>query len=135
MTDSLKTFSTLSSHLIIESPAFAAAAAALASLTVMKGNKFSVLLADELYSFAHAALRGFKSEHREGALFAATLLCMYGSASGKTREGQSTLLECADLLRGQGLHNAPHGGLTVCFWVFARQGTAFCRLCKKILIN
>ncbi|OBT43617.1 hypothetical protein VE00_05216 [Pseudogymnoascus sp. WSF 3629] len=121
VTDSLKTFSTLSSHLIIESTAFEAAAAALSSIMVMKGDEFSVLLADELYSFARSALRGFKSAHRDGGLLGATLLCMYGSASGKTREGQSTLLECAELLQDRGLQIAPRGVLTVCFWVFARQ--------------
>ncbi|KFZ01176.1 hypothetical protein V501_10172 [Pseudogymnoascus sp. VKM F-4519 (FW-2642)] len=121
VTDSLKVFSTLSSHLIIESPAFAAAAAALASIIVMKGDEFSVLLADELYSFARTALRGFKSEHRDGGLLAATLLCMYSSASGKTREYQSTLLELAELLQDHGLQDAPRGVLSACFWVFARQ--------------
>lgn len=135
MTDSLKVFSTLSSHLIIESPAFAAAAAALASIIVMKGDEFSVLLADELYSFARTALRGFKSEHRDGGLLAATILCMYSSASGTTREDQSSLLELAELLQDHGLQDAPRGVKSACFWVFARQGTAFCRLYKKMLMN
>ncbi|OBT87253.1 hypothetical protein VE02_02948 [Pseudogymnoascus sp. 03VT05] len=115
------TFSTLSSHLTIESPAFAAAATAVASIMVMKGDEFSVLLVDELYSFARSALRGFKSEHRDGGLLAATILCIYGAASGKMREAQSTLLECAELLQDHGLQDAPRGVLTACFWVFARQ--------------
>lgn len=133
MTDSPKSFSTLSSHLMIESPAFAAAAAAISSIMVMRREEFSVLLADELYTFARRTLRGLESEHREGRLLATTILCLYCSALGKTVEGQSTLHECAELLQAHSLQNAPHRLLTACFWVFARQGTASCHLCKPIL--
>ncbi|KFZ25107.1 hypothetical protein V502_00416 [Pseudogymnoascus sp. VKM F-4520 (FW-2644)] len=121
VTDSPKSFSTLSSHLMIESPAFAAAAAALASIMVTKRDEFSVLLADELYVFARKTLRGLELEHREGRILAITLLCMYCSALGNTVEGKSTLRECAELLLAHGLHNAPYRVLTACFWVFARQ--------------
>ncbi|KFY98373.1 hypothetical protein V500_01705 [Pseudogymnoascus sp. VKM F-4518 (FW-2643)] len=121
VTDSSKSFSTLSSHLMIESPAFSAAAAALASIMVTKRDEFSVLLADELCVFARKTLRGLESEHREGRLLATTLLCMYCSALGKAVEGRSTLRECAELLQAHSLRNAPYRVLAACFWVFARQ--------------
>lgn len=132
MTDSTKSFSTLSS-MMVESPAFAAAAAALASIVVMKTDEFHVLLADELYIFARRTLRGLESEHHGERLLATTLLCKYCSALGKTVEEQSTLYECAEILESHSLQDAPHRVLTACFWVFARQGTAFCHLCKQIL--
>lgn len=84
---------------MIESPEFAAAAVALALIMVTKRDEFSVLLADELYAFARKTLRGLESEHREGRLFATTILCMYCSALGKAVEGKSTLRECAELLQ------------------------------------
>lgn len=115
---------------MIESPAFAAAAAALASIMVTKRDEFSVLLADELYVFARKTLQGLESEHCEGRLLATTLLCVYCSALGKTVEGQSTLHECAEILQAHSLQNAPYRVLTACFWVFARQGIAFCHLFK-----
>ncbi|KFY22127.1 hypothetical protein V493_06831 [Pseudogymnoascus sp. VKM F-4281 (FW-2241)] len=121
MTDSSKSFSTLSSHLIIESPTFAAAAAALASVMVTKGDELSVLLADELYVFARRTLRGLELEHREGRFLATTILCVYCSALGKTAEGQFTLHECAELLQAHSLQNATNTVRTACFWVFVRQ--------------
>ncbi|KAL5348658.1 hypothetical protein ACLOAV_006075 [Pseudogymnoascus australis] len=120
VTDSTKSFSTLSS-MMVESPAFAAAAAALASIVVMKTDEFHVLLADELYIFARRTLRGLESEHHGERLLATTLLCKYCSALGKTVEEQSTLYECAEILESHSLQDAPHRVLTACFWVFARQ--------------
>lgn len=110
----------------MESQAFAAAAVALASITDTRRDDFSVLLTDELYSFARETLRRLKSEHYEGSLLATTLLCMYCSALGKTIEGQSTLHECAELLQANSLENASDSVSTACFWAFARQGILFC---------
>lgn len=135
VTDSLKHFSTSSSHLTMESPAFAAAAVALATITVTRRDEFSVLLTDGLYTFARSTFRSLKSEHREGGLLAATLLCMYCSALGKTIEWQSTLQECAELLQAHNIENAPCSVSTACFWAFARQGIALCCLYKHTLMN
>lgn len=110
---------------MVESPAFAAAAAVLASIVVMRTDEFYVLLADELYVFARRTIRGLESEQRGERLLAVTLLCKYSSALGKTVEEQSSLYECAELLESYSLQDAPHRVLTACFWVFARQGTAY----------
>lgn len=95
---------------------------ALASITVMSRDYFSVLLAEELYAFARETLRRLKSEHREGSLLAITVLYMYCSALGKTNECQSTRHECAELLQTTKPDNALDSLSTACFWAFARQG-------------
>ncbi|KFY09445.1 hypothetical protein V491_08172 [Pseudogymnoascus sp. VKM F-3775] len=121
VTNSLQPFSALSSHLVMESQAFSAAAVALASITVTKRDDFSVLLTEELYAFARETLRRLKSEHCEGSLVATILLYMCCSALGKTIEAQSTLHECAELLQANGLNNSLDSLSTACFWAFARQ--------------
>ncbi|KFY09029.1 hypothetical protein V492_05690 [Pseudogymnoascus sp. VKM F-4246] len=121
VTNSLQPLSALSSHLVLESQAFTAAAVAFASITVTRRDTFSVLLADELYAFARKTLQRLKSKHCRGSLVAITLLYMYCSALGKTIEGQSTRDECAELLLVNSLDDAPDSVSTACFWAFARQ--------------
>ncbi|KFY46923.1 hypothetical protein V494_00274 [Pseudogymnoascus sp. VKM F-4513 (FW-928)] len=121
VTNSLQPLSALSSHLVLESQAFTAAAVAISSITVTRRDRFSVLLADELYAFARKTLRRLKSKHCRGSLVAITLLYMYCSALGKTIEGQSTRDECAELLLVNSLDDAPDSVSTACFWAFARQ--------------
>ncbi|KFY04701.1 hypothetical protein O988_00581 [Pseudogymnoascus sp. VKM F-3808] len=121
VTNSLQPFSTLSSHLVLESQAFAAAAVALASVTATSRDAFSVLLTKDLYAFARQTLQCVKSEHCEGSLLAITILYIYCSALGRTNECQSTRDECAELLQANSPGNAGDSLWTACFWAFVRQ--------------
>ncbi|KAF7910255.1 hypothetical protein EAE99_011302 [Botrytis elliptica] len=99
VTNSLKPFSTLYGHFVIESQAFATAAVALASIQSLKWNSNSILLAKELYKFARETLQRLKSDHHEGALLGTTILCIYWSASEQPIEESSILHECSNLLQ------------------------------------
>ncbi|TGO08985.1 hypothetical protein BTUL_0184g00320 [Botrytis tulipae] len=121
VTSSLKPFSTLYGHFVIESQAFAAAAVALASIQSLKSNSNSILLARELYKFARETLQRLKSDHHEGALLGTTILCVYSAASEQPIEESTILHECSHLLQTATSSTISDGVLSACFWTFARQ--------------